>query len=126
MIGNQQPPIDVVKENKDKGLHTLVLVDIKVAEPTKEDLRNENYVPQKPKFMTVNECLKQFVELGLDPSTKVIGCARLGTIHFENNLRNYFSIVGKFDFGQSLHSVVIPGNLHFMEEQALELYDINR
>ncbi|MEM2139295.1 MAG: diphthine synthase [Candidatus Woesearchaeota archaeon] len=107
-----ESPYDAVKENLERGLHTLVLLDIK------KDLN---------KFMTVNVALEQFLEIekkrkenvfSLDK--KVVGCARIGS---ESQLIKYDSVKNliKFDFGKPLHCLIVPGKLHFMEEEMLNL-----
>jgi diphthine synthase len=116
---------DTIAENKLRGLHTLVLLDIKVAEPKKEDLLKEKYNPQKPRFMTIQDCLLQLLELESDKrkeiiseETNVIGCARIG----KDNIIKYDSIKNllSYDFGGPLHVVIVPGDLHFIEKDALQ------
>lgn len=116
---------DAIVENKSKGLHTLVLLDIKVAEPRKEDLLKENPLPQPPRFMTVRDCLLQLLEIEankkkgvISEETHVVGCARIGS----DNVIKYDSIKNllSYDFGAPLHIVIVPGDLHFMEEDALQ------
>jgi diphthine synthase len=106
-------PYDVVKQNKKAGLHTLVLLDIK---------------KDKNKYMTVTEAIKQFFELEevkkekvFLEKTKAIGCARIGS---ENQLIKYCKIKNlvDFDFGPPLHCLIIPGKLHFIEEDMLKLW----
>ena len=41
-----------IKNNRDKGLHTLVLLDIKVKEPTEESLARGKLVYMAPRYMT--------------------------------------------------------------------------
>lgn len=119
---------DIVEQNMESGLHTLVLLDIKVAEPSKKDLLKGKNKPLPPRFMTVNECLKQFMEIEAEKkkkifseSTKVVGCARIGQDDF---IVKYGSIkeLLSFDFGNPLHCVIIPGKLHFMEEEMLNSF----
>lgn len=119
---------DAVELNLKDGLHTLVLLDIKVAEPSKQDLMKESFSRknQPAKFMTVNECLGQFLELekqkkkGLfNEDTFVIGCARIGSddlIVKPGTLKELMH----FDFGKPLHCVIIPGKLHFIEQEFLD------
>ena len=40
-----------VKKNRDNGLHTLVLLDIKVKEPTEESLARGKKVYMQPRYM---------------------------------------------------------------------------
>jgi diphthine synthase len=108
-----ETPYQVIAENKKKGNHTLCLLDIKAAEK---------------RFMTVNEALDtlETIEKRLDqklivPELKVIGCARLGS---DNFIVRYGTIseLKKSDFGLPPHCLVIPSKLHFIEEEALELW----
>ena len=52
--------------------------------------------------------------------TMVIGCARIGgdyKIKYEKA-----SSIEKEDFGKPLHCLIVPGKLHFIEEEALEMW----
>lgn len=55
------------------------------------------------------------------PERRVVGCARLGS---EHPVIKYGPVeqVMKHDFGDPLHCLVIPGKLHFMEEQMLKVW----
>ena len=120
---------DVVEMNKKNGMHTLVLLDIKTAESSKEDILKGNDKPLPPRFMTVNDCLKQFIEIekekkkGLfDENTIVVGCARIGCDDFIVKSGTVKELTS-FDFGGPLHCVIVPGDLHFMEEEFLNSYN---
>ncbi len=101
---------DVIKQNKKSGLHTLVLLDIK---------------PERK--MTVNKAIevletieKKRDEKVFTSDTLIIGCARIGgdfkiKAGTVDNLREE-------DFGQPLHCLIVPGNLHFIEEDMLKLW----
>jgi len=105
-------PYDVIAENQKIGLHTLVLLDIQA---------------DKNRFMTANEAMKLLLEMEGKKHKKiltkesiicVVACAgskkpivKAGCIK---------DLIG-FDFGKPLHSIVIPGKLHFMEVQALSI-----
>jgi diphthine synthase len=106
-------PYNIVKDNLSLGLHTLLLTDIQA---------------DKNKYMTVKECLQQCLELEkskrldiFSKETLVIGCARLGC---PDRVIKYGTIAQlmEFDFGAPLHCVVIPGKLHFVEEEMLALW----
>ncbi|MEM4397309.1 MAG: diphthine synthase, partial [Candidatus Woesearchaeota archaeon] len=108
-----ESPYDAVKENLERGLHTLVLLDIK------KDLS---------KFMPVNVALEQFLEIEkkrkekvFSSDLKVVGCARIGS---ESQLIKYGFVKDliAFDFGKPLHCLIVPGKLHFMEEEMLNLW----
>jgi len=129
-----QTPYDVIKQNKSLGLHTLCLLDIKVAEPSKEELRkamlNPDYrpLPSVPRFMTVNQGLDVLLRIEKERGENVvseellaIGIARLGHSDFKiiaSSIKDLLSV----DFGTPLHSIIIPANLHHIEEEALGLW----
>ncbi|MFH1589721.1 MAG: diphthine synthase [archaeon] len=97
---------DVIKDNKD--LHTLVLLDIK-----------------PDRNMTINEGIQILLDIEnkrkeniITKDTLIIGCARLGGHH--KIKYGKASEILKEDFGKPLHCIIIPGKLHFIEEEALE------
>ena len=105
-------PYTVIYNNKKMGLHTLVLLDIQA---------------EKNRFMSANEGLELLLKM--EDSLKkrlftddTIACvvARAGAPD-PVVAANTINVLRKKDFGTPLHTVVIPGNLHFMEVEALEL-----
>ncbi|NYB51945.1 MAG: diphthine synthase [Methanobacteriaceae archaeon] len=103
-------PYQVIKDNLEMGLHTLVLLDIQA---------HRDY------YMTANEGLEYLMRVendlkeGLftDDSLAVV-IARAGS---ENPLVRADE-VGKLlgeDFGGPLHCIIIPGDLHFLEAEGL-------
>jgi diphthine synthase len=125
---------DVILENKKRGLHTLILLDIKVAEQAKQDmLKNDdttNAKPLPPRFMTINQAIKQLWEIESEKNndiclgdTMCIGVARVGS---SDQIIKYGTMkqLSEFDFGKPMHSLIIPGTLHFAEEDMLALYKI--
>lgn len=106
-----ETPYNVIKENKD--MHTLCLLDIKTGED---------------KFMTVPQALEVLESIesrkgeGLITNDLfVIGCARLGSDDFVVKTGK-LSEVKKFDFGKAPHCLIIPGKMHFSEEEMLEMW----
>ncbi|MFW5852785.1 MAG: diphthine synthase [Nanoarchaeota archaeon] len=104
---------DVIYSNLRSDLHTLVLLDIK------ED---------KKKYMSVDEGLKILLEIEkikkkkiISKKTKCIGCARLGSEKQKIIYGELGSLI-KQEFGKPLHCIIIPGKLHFIEEEFLELF----
>ena len=105
-------PYDVIKVNKKIGLHTLILLDIQAG---------------KKKYMTSNEGLQLLLELedkvgGHVLSKDTVACvvAQAGSkkpIVRADAIENLI----KMDFGPPLHSLVIPGKLHFMEIEAIQI-----
>lgn len=103
-------PYDVVKENKKMGLHTLVLLDIQA---------------EQEKYMTANEGLDLLLRMEQEKKEQIINkdsvvcvIARAGS---PNPLlcADTINRLQKKDFGPPLHTLIIPGNLHFMEIEAL-------
>lgn len=104
---------DAIKQNKTMGLHTLVLLDIK---------------QDQQQFMTVNEALKILLAIEekrgenvFTSETLCVGCARLGSQEPTIIAGTACQLLGK-DFGAPLHCLLVPGTLHFMEEEALQMW----
>ena len=106
-----ETPYHVIKENKD--MHTLCLLDIKT--------------PQE-RFMSVNQAIEVLEDIEsrlkeniIKEDTLAIGCARLGT---ENPKIKAGTIkeLKQFDFGKPPHCLIIPGKLHFIEAEMVQIY----
>ncbi len=126
-----QTPYDVIKNNLSLGLHTLCLLDIKVAEPSPEDMRKKllnpdhNPISISPKFMTVNEGLnslltieKERKEKIISEETLIVGIARIGQKNSVIKSGKIKDLI-QYDFGAPLHSIIIPGKLHDIEKEML-------
>jgi diphthine synthase len=95
-------------ENRERGLHTLLFLDI------------------KEKLMTVNEALKILLDIeedkGLNVATNDSIVVGLGCVGSETPVL----IAGRIedlisrDFGPVPHVLIVPGVLHFMEEEYLK------
>lgn len=125
-----------IMENKQRNLHTLCLLDIKVGEPTENALARwkpgQTYKSfQPPKFMTISVAIKQlfFIEQEMKqeiatPDTLAVGIARLGS-QSEIIKAGTLNYLLKYDFGSPLHSLVLPANinsLHESEKEMISLY----
>ena len=106
-----ETPYNVLKENQSLGLHTLFLLDLK---------------PAEKKFMTVNRAIEIMEQIEehkkeklINKDTLVVGCARLGSEDFMVK-SGKLAQVKKADFGKPPHCLIIPGKLHFLEEEMLE------
>jgi diphthine synthase len=104
-------PYDAIAENKERGLHTLVLLDVKA---------------DQKRCMTVSEGAKLFLEMEaekkrgiLAPESLCVGVARLGA---EDCVIKYASLreLAKTEFGDPPHALILPGKLHFTEKEFLE------
>ena len=107
------------------GLHTLCLLDIKMKEPSKENIQKDVKDPEPARFMTVKEAIESLLKIESErqegivtPQTLVVGCARLGSDDFMIKAGKADDVRG-IDFGEPLHCLIVPGNLHFIEEEAL-------
>lgn len=97
-------PYRVVKENLERDLHTLVFLDIK--DGGKE-------------YMTANEGASLLQEHDEGEIERVVGVARVGSKDphlYVGSLEE----VAEHDFGPPLHALVVPANLHDIEERTLE------
>ena len=105
-----QTHYEVLKQNLSSGLHTLILLDLK---------------PQEKRFMTVNDAIRSLLEIEkekgediFNEDTYCIGCARIGG-DFKIRYGMAKDLL-KEDFGKPLHCLIVPGKLHFIEEDALK------
>ena len=119
---------ETLRSNLRSGLHTLILLDIKTAEPSRDDLKRGVSTPQPPRFMTIREGIGQMLEIEdlqgagiFSKETLVVGCARLGS-EDPHIYAGSAGEVAEHDFGRPLHCLIVPGNLHYIEEEALEMW----
>jgi diphthine synthase len=54
---------DRIRENRNIGLHTLVLLDIKVKEQSLENMARGRKIYEPPRYMTVGQCAQQMLEI---------------------------------------------------------------
>ncbi|CAG8668106.1 555_t:CDS:2 [Funneliformis caledonium] len=78
---------DRIKENRNLGLHTLCLLDIKVKEQSIENLARGKKIYEPPRYMNVNQAIEQLLEIeeqrkenAYTSETLAIGIARLGSL----------------------------------------------
>jgi diphthine synthase len=109
---NFQPssPYENILENKKRGLHSLVLLDIQ------DDVK---------RYMTAADGVRWLLDAELRigggliaPDTIICAAARVGS-RSEKLVAGYPDRVMREDMGGPLHTLVIPGKLHFMEATAL-------
>jgi diphthine synthase len=102
-------PYDVLAKNLEQGLHTLLLLDVK---------------SDREKYMTVTEACEIMLKLEekekkgiFKEHTKVVGIARLG-----GDTKIRYALAKDFEknnLGGPPHVMVVPGKLHFSEEEFL-------
>lgn len=105
-----ETPYNVIAKNKELGLHTLCLLDLRATEN---------------KYLSINEGLRLLLKVEMKKNlgvltlnTPALGLARAGgdkpvlKADFIEKLLAY-------DFGEPPFSLIIPGDMHFMEVEAL-------
>jgi diphthine synthase len=100
-------PIDVIAQNLELRLHTLVYLDI-----------------QRERFMTVGEAVGLLEQMARGKGLAIplyIGIARAGS-DSPLVLAGSADSIRAVDFGPPLHILVVPGNLHDMERTYLERF----
>jgi diphthine synthase len=105
-----ETPYDVIAQNRKLGLHTLCLLDIKA-----EEKRYLSICESLDSLLKVEEKRKKGI---VTTDTLVVGIARAGS----NNPMVKADFVKKlldYDFGEPPYSIIFPGELHFMEAEAL-------
>jgi diphthine synthase len=106
-----ETPYDTVKMNRKNGLHTLLFLDI----------------DREKGYMTVNEGIRLLLSAesrrkeGVVAGSLCIGIARAGSPCPCVKAGN-IEALESFDFGGPLHIMVIPAELHFLEEEALQAF----
>jgi len=108
-----QSPYDNIMENKIRGLHSMILLDIRA-----EQLR----------YMTAKEGIEWLLkgeekwQGGLiDDSTLLCVASKLGSKD-QKLVAGYPRDLLRMDLGEPLSTIVLPGNLHFMEAHALVFF----
>ncbi|RPB20624.1 Diphthine synthase [Terfezia boudieri ATCC MYA-4762] len=124
---------DRLIENAALGLHTLVLLDIKVKEMDLHALARRVGKYGKPRFMTVAECARQMIEIEEEreegvcgPDTLVVGVARLGT-ETQKIVSGTLAELAEVDMGEPLHSLVVVGKkCHELEKDYVREFAVSR
>ncbi|NJL43942.1 MAG: diphthine synthase [Nitrosarchaeum sp.] len=106
-------PYEVLASNHAAGLHTLMLLDLD---------------PGSGRFLSVGEAARYLLEAELrfgrgvvSPDSEVVGCARLGC---PDQVVRYAPLrsLAVAEFGAPPYCLIVPGRLHFVEEEVLALY----
>ncbi|MFD1571109.1 diphthine synthase [Halorubrum laminariae] len=102
--------IETIETNRERGLHTVVYLDIKVGTgPTGLD-------PDHEEYMTADTAAELLAEGWEDELAVVV--ARAGSPTAVVAADRLSALAGR-DFGDPLHLLVIPGDLHHVESDAL-------
>jgi diphthine synthase len=114
-------------ENRRIGVHTLLLLDIKVKEVSDENLARGRRIFEPARFMTIQQAVHQVLTVEaerntgtLGPRTMACGVARVGAAD-QQIVVAPLEELAKVDFGGPLHSLVIAGDIHECETDHLLL-----
>ncbi|MBT6995438.1 diphthine synthase [Candidatus Woesearchaeota archaeon] len=99
-------PVDVFNDNYEKGYHTLFLFDLN---------------PSEKKFLKVSEVSKYLILKGISGDLICVGCARMGGVDQEIKVSKLKDFVD-FRFEKTPQCLIIPGKMHFLEEEFLERF----
>ena len=101
---------DVIMENRERGLHTLLFLDIKA---------------EQNRYMTANEAIKMLLRIEkmkeggvFTPKTLVVILARAGSLN-PTIRAGYVRDMIKENFGGQPHVLIVPGRLHIVEAEYL-------
>jgi diphthine synthase len=110
-----ETPYDVIKENLSRGLHTLLFLDIKVG-------KDEVYM------MSAKEALEILLTLEKKRGEGVVSGDTLAVVVSAAGAPQTRVKAGKIsellkaELGALPHTIIIPGELHFMEEEYLRQF----
>ncbi|XP_012537992.2 diphthine methyl ester synthase [Monomorium pharaonis] len=127
-----------IASNRQRGLHTLCLLDIKVKEPTLESItkKKKEYMP--PRFMSVNEAASQLItildnkiqdghkDLVFTQQSLAVSLARVGC-EDQHIVACSLQDMMHVDLGLPLHCLVIPAEkLHPLELEFLMQFALDK
>ena len=123
---------DRLKENHQIGLHSLLLLDIKVKEQSLENLARGRKIYEPPRFMTVAECASQMLEIEQErregvckPDNLAVGVARVGAAD-QKMIAGTLKQLSTVELGPPLHSMVLLGKRsHYLERDYMKGYAID-
>jgi diphthine synthase len=125
---------DRVAENARIGLHTLVLLDIKVKEQSLENMARGRKIYEPPRYMTVAQCAAQMLEVEEEIKMEgvygreslAVGVARVGSEN-EKIVAGTLEELCDADLGAPLHSLVLLGRrTHDLERDFLLEFAVDK
>lgn len=124
---------DRLAENAALGLHSLVLLDIKVKEPDLAALARGRVVYEPPRYMSAARCAAQLLAVEVDRGAAVCGPEALAVAAARVGAPDQRIAVGtleqlaRADLGPPLHSVVLVGRrTHELERDMLREWALDR
>lgn len=118
-----------VMENRRIGLHTLLLLDIKVKEQSIENMARGRLIYEPPRYMDIATACQQLLEIeelrgekAYTPDTPCVAVSRLGSPS-QTFKAGTLAELAEFDSGEPLHSLVMLGRqVHDLELEYLYQY----
>merc|ERR1711915_757689 len=120
-----------IAQNLKRGQHTLCLLDIKVKEQSEENMARGRKIYEPPRFMSTQVACQQLLEVvekqtksdepGMTRTSDVVCLARVGT-DTQKIVTSSLADAIELDMGPPLHSLVIPGYCHFLEQDSLNMW----
>ena len=114
--------------NRQAGIHTLLLLDIKVKEVSDENLARGRKIYEPARYMTINQAVEQVLAVearkgsgAVTPDTIAVGLARVGSTT-QQIVAAPLKALKNVDFGAPLHSLVIAGDIHECELDHVKLF----
>ena len=103
-------PYDHIRENKERGLHTMILLDIHA-----DEMR---YMTAKEALEWLIEGERKWGEGVVTDDTLMVVASQVGSPG-ERITAGYVKDLMQKDLGEPLFTLILPGTLHFMEQYAL-------
>lgn len=103
-------PYDYIVENKQRNLHTMILLDIHADEG--------RYMSAKDAIEWLLESEKKWNKGLITEDTLMVVASQVGSPD-EKITAGYVKDLLQKDLGKPLFTLILPGNLHFMEQYAL-------
>lgn len=120
-------------ENRKIGLHTLLLLDIKVKEQSIENMARGRLIYEPPRYMDIATACQQLLEIeelrgeqAYTPDTPCVAVSRLGSPQ-QCFKAGTLSQLAEYDSGEPLHSLIMLGRqVHDLELEYLYQYVDNK
>jgi len=124
---------DRIKENASLGLHTLILLDIKVKEANLEAMARGKIVYEPPRYMSAATCASQMLEVeemkGEGAYAKDSLAVAVGRVGSEEQriVAGTIEQIAQADLGPPLHSLVLVGTrVHELEGDYVREYAVDK
>lgn len=122
-----------IMENRRIGLHTLLLLDIKVKEQSIENMARGKLIYEPPRYMNIETAASQLLEIeevrqekAYTPNTPCVAISRLGSPE-QTFKAGTLQELSEYNSGEPLHSLVMLGRqVHDLELEYLYEYVDNK